>query len=512
MAKIIDYSNAFHLTHEVRKRPSNMCELIVFSADELSGLLSRIRSTLQDVAISHPQGLQWLSYSTQKQFRESSGVQRYRAVVVAYGVNELKRQLEELLTLIENDPMKPFSFSAAGLFYGVGQAKGKLAYLFAGQGAQYVNMGKELAELYPRARSAWETLGEARVEGKSLREVAHPKVAEDKAEAEAQMDQLTCAKYVIPANAVVVESIYSLLTSMGLKPDAVASHSWGDVASYRAANVISPEQMIAFTRQRGYWGATCPTASTGRILMVFAKAEKVQALLKQGEHKNVWIANYNAHSLLVLSGGLDELTAVKEAFSKHKVRSKFIPISGAPHCPMGQRVTNLFSAYLQDKTFSKSTCDVYSYLFGKKLNNDPVLFRKVLSLNCLKSVRFTDQVEQMHDDGITSFLEVGPSDGLVLFVEKILSGKAFQAMSTDKQKGDSNLHFLTAVAEMIRQGRIHNTQVLWESYQVPMKPVSQGQNLPESSQVAHAEAKRLKVLELQLSKISGQRASQSAYA
>ncbi|MDA8141474.1 MAG: ACP S-malonyltransferase [Desulfobacteraceae bacterium] len=457
--------------------------------------------------ICHTSGIKWISYHSQSIYSDAQSPKKYRAAVVAYGVLELKRQLAQLIKMIEEKPHEAFSFDAAGLYYGFGEPEGRMAFIFPGQGAQYVRMGEPLSEIYPQMRAVWENLGSFAFNGKTINEVVFPPKARDQKEASFQADHLSRTDWSMPAINLMSESIRVMFASMFVKPDAIASHSAGDAASYCAAGIISSEQMIRFAGFRGVHAAACPMASQGGILMVFAEPKKIRGLLKKHNIKEVWIANHNSPAVTVLSGKRENMKEAKQILAEASIKSKLIPISAAPHCPLSLRASNQFMDYIAEEEFRKSDCDFYSYLFGNKLANDPALYKKVISVSCLKPVRFVDQINQMHADGVRTFVEIGPSDGLTMFVRRILDGKPHQAICTNKQSGDANYHFLSAVAELIKLGRVKDTSVLWEMYKTPLRPAVLGADFPkETSEMTgamlSAEMDRLKTLDLQLSKIN----------
>lgn len=487
-----------------RDRSEFICELVVFAEANAAELLERIYHTLNSEEIVHPAGLKWISYHSQEIFNQSPSKKQYRAAVVTYGVIELKRQLSQLVKMIEENPHQPFSYPAAGFFYGFGSPEGKLAYLFPGQGAQYSRMGKELVDIYTRSKAVWDQMGSMAYNGKTLNEVVFPPEPRDEEEAHAQAAELALTDRSLPAITMMSESILVLFEAMAVKPDAVAAHSLGDVSSYRAAGIFTSEQAIRIARARGVIASTCPMASSGGALMAYTDPETIRNVLNKYGVKDVWIVNYNAPTLNVLAGSHENLKSVKEAFARENINSKTVPINVAPHSPLALRGSNLIIEYLSSEHFNKAECDIYSYLFGSKMKNDPNLFKHVLGINLLKPVRFVEQIENMYADGVRTFVEIGPSEGLGMLVARILGDKSFRALSTNRRKGDANFHFLSSVAELIKLGRIENTKVLWEDYIKPKKPELNASADPDEEQPASRkeEADRLKTLDLELAKIN----------
>ncbi|MDY6831806.1 MAG: ACP S-malonyltransferase [Thermodesulfobacteriota bacterium] len=409
-----------------------------------------------------------LAYETQHGLDDSRGFEEdFRVAVTAYTERELEKKLLQLRKMVAEEPEVSFSYPAAGMFYGHGKPLGRTAFLFPGQGSQYLGMGGPLASAFAAARQVWERLGTMRFNGKTINETVFPDEMTDERKIEEAFLKLSGADWTNPCISVAGEAILTLFKKMGLRPDAVAAHSFGDISAYRAAGILAAADMIKATRYRGKLGVTCPLATRGCVLIVLEGAEKINAVLEENRLDEVWIANYNTRRQTVLSGIRDAVYKAHGIFEAKGINSRLIPISGAPHCPLAVGVADKFSQYLTSLNFKQADCDVYSFLFGRKVGNDPSLFRKLLKSHIEKPVRFLSQIEQMYNDGIRIFIEIGPSDVLTNLVEQILEDKTHIALCTDRKKGDAVLVFLNAVAELLKEGLINNLEVLWEGYEIP---------------------------------------------
>lgn len=510
MERLSKYSIEHHdFSGPERDRAESICELVVFAEENAAELLESIYYVLNNKTLNHGDGLKWISYHSQDAYSNTRASKQYRVAVIAYGVHELKRQLAQLVKMIEKNPQSAFSYTSAGLYYGFGVPEGKLAFLFPGQGAQYVRMGETLAGIYPKAKAVWDQMGTMAFKGKTVNDVVFPPEPRNEEEAYAQAAELCRCERSLPAITVMSESIFVLLEAMALKPDVVAAHSLGDLSSYRAAGVLTPEQMSRIAATRGVIASSCPMATSGGVLLAYTDPETARTVLNKHGVEHVWVVNYNSPSLNVLAGRHDSLKKAKAAFGKESISSKVIPLNAAPHSPLALRGSNMVIKYLADEPFQKGNCDIYSYLFGTKMKNDPELFRKVLGVNLLKPVKFVDQIKNMYADGVRTFVEIGPSEGLCMLVDRILGDKPYRFVSTNRRKGDANFHFLSSVAELIIMGKIKDTRVLWEAYKKPRKPELSaviGDGAPQSGlerlSLTKKEADRLKTLDLELSKIN----------
>ncbi|MDY6823089.1 MAG: ACP S-malonyltransferase [Thermodesulfobacteriota bacterium] len=483
-------------------------ELVVADGETPADVIEHLNGWVKKTAnaVEHSGFIKRLSYDSQQRLNEQKTSGRVRIAVSAYTERELEKKLAAMYKMIMRDPDAPFSFPTAGLFYGIGAPAGRVAFLFPGQGAQYLGMGGPLARAFPAADRVWNRLGDMRFDSSSIKEMVFPGDVTDEDAAKAAFFRLSGSDWTNPAISVVGEAIFVLFKKMGLEPDAVAGHSFGDISAYRSAGIFSAEDMIKATRYRGELGVACPLATQGCILVVPETAEKTLAVLTDNQLEDVWVANYNTPSQTVLSGVKAAVYKAHAVFKAEGINSRPLPISAAPHCPLAVDVAAKFFDYLGGLQFRPARCDVYSFLFGRKVDNDPILFRKLLRAHIEKPVRFQSQIEQMYADGIRLFVEIGPSDMLTNLVSQVLDGKPHVALCTDRRKGDAVLAFLNAAAELFKQGLVSNMQVLWEGYGMPELHDT---GAPADATPDENTARLLKKLDMELAKIENSRMAEA---
>jgi acyl transferase domain-containing protein len=491
-----------------RSGSRNIPELLVFGHENSTSLLDQIKMAGEQVERygALPGCLKWLAFERQQEFNRTKPVPTFRAALTAYGEVELKKKLMFLAKKIAARPDTPFSHPHVGLFYGIGTDGGRMAYLFPGQGSQYIGMGRALADAFPKARRIFDRIARRRFSDQTIDAIISTSNPGGDTDSEADFLRLSNAEWSGLCMFLICKVILELLNGMGAFPHAVASHSFGDVSAFHAAGILSEEETIKLHRFRGELAANCPMVTSGCVLVVFKAADKIKKILKSRGIDNVWVANYNTASLTVISGLREAIHASRAALGEEKVTNHLMPITGAPHCPLAMDAAEKFGAYLKDNIgIGHAACDVYSYLFGRKVKNNPELFRHVLRSHTEQPVRFKSQIENMHADGIRIFLEVGPSDVLTRFTRRILADRPHTALNTDSSKGDAVLTFLLAVAELFRAGKIMDLGILWEGYAPPRHP---GNGIRQPADFICEDLKMLEKLDLKLARIENMQTMQ----
>jgi acyl transferase domain-containing protein len=264
-------------------------EIIIVTGESAKGILDNLEKLCSESDLDCEGFLKWLSYQTQRSLKREDA---YRVIIVANGEQDLKKKLLQAIKLIKMSSERGFSFEAIGIFYGIGVSNDRLAFLFPGQGSQYVNMGRDLASIYGKAFSAWERASSLVFDGqKIIDKVFAPEGARDEDRAEME-GLLAGSDWTHPCIGTVSCSMLNLLEAMGLVPDAVTGHSWGDITAYYAAGAISDIEMLQIARKRGVLAAFEPSTRGGGVLIVYADIETAQSIISESGVE-AWIANHN---------------------------------------------------------------------------------------------------------------------------------------------------------------------------------------------------------------------------
>jgi len=286
---------------------------------------------------------------------------------------------------------------------------GKIAFLFAGQGAQYVGMGKELYDNFTVCRRIFEEADESI--GFKLTELIF----------EGQKQELDLTENTQPAVVAVSLAAYKAISEFGIVPDLAAGLSLGEYSALTASGVFELRQVIPLVRKRGRFMQEAVPEGLGKMCAVLGLSEdKIrEACNEAAAYGIVECANFNCPGQIVIGG---ELKAVDEAarLAKEKGAAKTIdlPVSAPFHTSMLSSAadklrTELEAVELKDLKIPVISNVTADYI-GSRSELKDLLVRQVKS-----SVLFEQSIRRMIADGVTDFVELGPGRALSGFVKRI---------------------------------------------------------------------------------------------
>ena len=273
----------------------------------------------------------------------------------------------------------------------------KLAFLFPGQGAQSVGMGKALADAFPEARDAFATAD--RVLGFALSNVCWNGPAEE----------LKKSVHTQPALLTHSVAALRLVEAAGLTPAYVAGHSLGEYSACVAAGALSFEDALTLTRTRGRLMYEAGLARPGAMAAILGlPGEAVEAACAEAAAAGVVrAANLNAPGQVVISGEPAAVDAACErARAKGAKRAIRLEVSGAFHSPLMASAADGLSEALSKITIRDARCPVISNAWARPVQKAAEI-RKALEEQLLASVRWEDSMRVLLAQGVEGFVELG---------------------------------------------------------------------------------------------------------
>ena len=279
---------------------------------------------------------------------------------------------------------------------------GKIAFVFPGQGAQYVGMGKDLYEQDPHARQIFE-MADRRRPGTSIQCFSG-----DQEELKQTQNTQPCLYCVDMASAYALQQA-------GVQPDMVAGFSLGEVAAAAFAGVLSYEEGFDLVCQRGaLMQESSLQFDSAMVAVVKLPFETVEDLCRQFSY--IYPVNYNCPGQLVVAGLREELAAFKDAVKQAGGKAVPLPVSGAFHTPfMGKAALGL-NQRLRYAHFSTPQIPLYSNYLAEPYRDNA---QELLVMQLINPVRWVETIENMIGDGADTFIEVGAGKTLSGFINKI---------------------------------------------------------------------------------------------
>ncbi len=427
---------------------------------ELARVLAIAKGLSSDLSLAD-RTVAELARSAQQGFDAASQQDRTVRVSVMVVATEAGWDLEAKLAKAVEGLRAGKPIARGGVWFQPGVEAGRVAFLFPGQGSQYLEMGKGIAMDVAAARGAWDEADACFDEADRLSFTVFPRPTYSDAARTETEAKLVRTQWAQPAIGVASVAMLRVLGEHGLRPDVSAGHSFGELTALYAAGALSYTDFVRASRKRGELMALAAKVP-GAMAAVVAKpadvAEELRSLAKGGI-EGVVIANYNSPEQTVIAGPTGALDAAVKHLDSAGFKAVRLSVATAFHSPVVAPAAEAYAEWLKEIAFSPANFPVYSNATGAVYGEAPLA--AALGEHLRSPVRFVEQVEAMYNAGVRTFIEVGPSTVLTGLVGRCLRGRGHVAFATDARGTDARLSLLATLGHAASLGLPVQFAPLW---------------------------------------------------
>lgn len=403
-------------------------ELFVWRRPDVGSLIASVkhcRDALAAGAAPTPSDLAASLWQNSKGIPTGSPV----LAVVAASLDDLKQKLDAALELLPKsgntltDPR--------GIYYAVKPAVdgGKVAFLFPGQGSQYPDMLAQQAIAFPEVRTVLDR-AEQTIAGeldRPLGKFIYPPSAFTPEQEARNRRELQRTEVAQPAVGAASLGLFQLLTALGVEPDFLAGHSYGEYVALAAAGSMSEVDLIRLSYRRGQ--VIRDAATTGGMLAANTSPDVLAKILDGTT--DVWVANQNSPQQTVLAGTEPGLKVALEKLRAAGVRAQPLEVACGFHSPLVAAAREPLAHEISLIKFAPPRKPVFSNTTATTYGPDPAAIAQQLTDHLVSPVRFADQIVAMYEAGARVFVEVGPQAILTGLTGQTLAGRPHLAVATD---------------------------------------------------------------------------------
>ena len=432
-------------------------EICIFSADNREELANNLKQTADFIDLYPERLITDIAAALAAKDKEG----QCRLAIIAKDSKDLIRKIEDSLRRLLKSDSERWS-TKSGIVYSETRFSGKLAFLFPGEGSQYIGMLSDLAICFDEVRQwfdFWRGLYDDSA-GSTRTDIIFPPISELTEQRRLGLEKrLNDMDVGSEAAFIGGQAMYALLHSLGVEPDVMVGHSSGESSALAASGAITadnPQQLAEFIRQlnKVYQQILKDgKIPVGKLLAVGALPLAVVEKHIDAINEDIVIAMDNCTNQLILYGEAGPIELINESLSAEGGICFPLPFDRGYHTTAFSEASKAFFKYYKKIKLNCPRIPLYSCSSADLFPDTIQSVRQLAAAQWSTKVRFRETLLKMYSDGVRYFIEVGPSGNLSAFVKDILIKKPHVSLATNLRHRNNLDHLLTTLAFLYVDGK-----------------------------------------------------------
>ncbi|AFH50188.1 Polyketide synthase-like protein [Ignavibacterium album JCM 16511] len=427
-----------YFDNEVLPEEENKKHILIVSAKTENSLKANITSLANYLADNQKENITDIAFTLQQGRKEFE----WRQFVIASSAAECEKKFRDALSSGNNKSKVSLN------------ERNHLVFMFPGQGAQYVNMGRGLYDNEPLFKDTVDQCSEILkpLLNLDLRDLLFPETVNE--ESAKKLEQTV---YTQPALFVIEYSLAKLFISYGIKPNSMIGHSVGDYVAACLADVFTLEDALFILSRRA---KLMQQQKSGSMLSVRSNEEQIKNILDD----DIAVAAINSPNLIVLSGATEKIKEFSDKLNDLKIENRILFTSHAYHSKMMEPAIEPFIKEFNNIKLNKPSAPFISSLTGSWITDEQAIDPKFWAAQLRNTVRFSDGIKELQKINNLVLIEVGPGRALSTMAGQHKKENGRQTIITTltqpNEDADDSTNFLTAVGKLWLNG----IKIEWQNF------------------------------------------------
>lgn len=427
-----------YIDSEAEPDEKSLKQILVVSAKTEHSLKENLKTLADHFSLNKSQNINDIAFTLQQGRKEFE----WRQFIIASNIFEAEKRLRDALSSGTNK-------SHANL-----NDRFNLVFMFPGQGAQYVNMGRGLYENEKIFKDMVDECSQLLIPhlGLDIRELLFPEKT-----GEESTKKLEQTVYTQPALFIIEYALAKLFVSYGFKPNSMIGHSIGEYVAACLANVFTLEDALYILSQRA---KLMQKQKPGSMLSVRSNEEEIKKLIDD----DIAIAAINSPNLIVLSGETDKVKMFSDKLSDLKIENRILFTSHAYHSIMMEPAVQPFIEEFKNINLDKPTSPFISSLTGNWITDEQATDPKYWAAQLRNTVRFSDGIKELQKNSNIVLIELGPGRALSTMANQHKSEHGKQVVITTITQPNEDADDIANVLNAIGKLWLTGYKIDWKNF------------------------------------------------